>query len=205
MDHRQLRQAAAAVAVMIASSAAAQRVEPITAARVRSLAVEAQAEGEGDKTEIVLAFDRKVRQRWGDFESFPISLVKREDLTIVLSLPLMTYRRTLVEYLRMERPIADVPWVAPAVITVGPIQIGAPDITDIIVDRGARRVAPVENRLKPMSFANGNGETARIHAGEIRFRVSAFAAGASVSVIAIASTGERFAFAFDDSQLQTLK
>jgi hypothetical protein len=66
-------------------------------------------------------------------------------------------------------------------------------------------VAPLENRLKPMSFANGNGETAVIHAGEVRFPVSAFAAGAQVAITALAANGERFVFAFDDSQLQNLK
>src|SRR6185503_9222396 len=96
-----------AVATTLSPAAAAQRTEPLTASRVRALAIEAEAEGKGDKTEIVLALDRKFRQHWGDFESFPISILKREDLTIVLSLPFMTYRRTLVEYLRMEKPLAE--------------------------------------------------------------------------------------------------
>jgi hypothetical protein len=194
-----------AVATTLSPAAAAQRTEPLTAARVRALAIEAEAEGKGDKTEIVLALDRKFRQRWGDFESFPISVLKREDLTVVLSLPFMTYRRTLVEYLRMEKPLAEVPWVAPAVITIGPLQIGAPDLTELVVTRDGKPVAPLENRLKPMSFANGNGETAVIHAGEVRFPVSAFAAGAQVAITALAANGERFVFAFDDSQLQNLK
>src|SRR5262249_36517983 len=156
--------------------------------------IEAQAESKGDNTEVVLALDRKFRQRWGDFESFPISIVKRDDLTIVLSFPFMTYRRTLAEYLRMERPIAGVPWVAAAVITVGPIQRGPPDPPKIVVGRGSKPVAPGETRLKPMSFANGNGEPARIHAGEVRFPVSAFAGGAPVSITAISATGEPFVF-----------
>ena len=55
-------------------------------------------------------------QRFGDFESFPITIVKREDLSIVLSTPFMTYRRTLAEYLRMGDPLARIPWIPSAVV-----------------------------------------------------------------------------------------
>src|SRR5580765_5212076 len=145
---------AAALAVMFGSAAFAQRTEPITAARVRALAKEAEAEGKGDRTEIVLALDRKFRQRWGDFESFPVSLVKREDLSILLTTPFMTYRRAVAENLRMEHPLASIPWVESAVITVGPIQIGSPDITEVVVSRDGKPVPPLDNRLKAMSFQN---------------------------------------------------
>ncbi len=183
----------------------AQRAEPITAARVRALAKEAEADGRGDKTEIVLALDRKFRQHWGDFESFPVSIVKREDLTVVLSTPFMTYRRALAEHLRMESPIATIPWTPTVVVTVGPIQIGAPDIKAVLVTRNGKRVGAVETRLKAMSFANGNGQTAVIHAGDVHFPLSAFAAGAQVTVAAVPSAGEPFVYTFESNQLRTLK
>ena len=184
---------------------AAQRVEGITAARVRALAKEAEAEAKGDKTEVVLALDRKFRQRWGDFESFPITIVKREDLTIVLSMPFMSYRRALAEYLRMENPLANIPWVNSAVVAVGPLQIDSPDIKEVVVSRAGKAVVPLENRLKAMSFANGNGQTAMIHAGEVHFPVSAFVPGARVVVTATPTSGDPFVFTFDDTQLQILK
>jgi hypothetical protein len=190
---------------VVATGVAAQRGEPITAARVRALEKEAESEGKGDKTEIVLALDRKFRQRWGEFESFPVSIVKREDLTVVLSMPFMTYRRALAEYLRMDNPVAGIPWVDSAVITVAPIQIGSPDIREIIVSRNGKPVAPLDNRLKAMSFANGNGQTAVIHAGEVRFPLSALAPGARVVVTAIPATGDPFIYTLDESQLQILK
>lgn len=182
-----------------------QRPEPITQSRVRSLAREAQAEGRGDNTEIVLALDKRFRARFGDFESFPITIVKREDLSIVLSTPFMTYRRTLAEYLRMGDPLAKIPWIPAAVVNVAPMQLGAPDIARVVVERNGKPVAPLENLLKPMSFTNGNGDTAIIHAGDVRFPMSAFAPGAMVSVSAVPQTGEPFAVTLDESQLQTLK
>jgi len=196
-----------AIALATGSTAGmlAQRVEPINAARVRALAKEAEAEGKGDRTEIVLALDRKFRQKWGDFESFPVSIVKREDLSILLTTPFMTYRRAIAENLRMEHPLATTPWVDSAVITISPIQIGAPDIRELVVSRNGKPIAPLENRLKPMSFQNGNGQTALIHAGEIRFPISAFAPGAPVIVTATPAAGEPFVFPVDENQLQTLK
>jgi hypothetical protein len=187
------------------SAALAQRREPMTQAAVRALTREAEAEGRGDKNEIVMALDKRVRARWGDFESFPITIVRREDLSVVLSTPFMTYRRTLAEYLRMEDPLAKIPWIPTAVVTVSPIQLGAPDIADVVVERAGKTVAPAENLLKPMSFTNGSGDSAVMHAGEVRFPMSAFAPGATVVVKAVPKTGSSFDYTLDDGQLQTLK
>jgi hypothetical protein len=41
----------------------------------------------GHRFRMLLALDRRFRARWGDFESFPVSIVRREDLTITLSTP----------------------------------------------------------------------------------------------------------------------
>lgn len=192
--------------VVVASAVlVAQRAEPVTEGRVRALTREAQSEAKGDKTDTVLALDRRFRERFGDFESFPITIVKREDLSVVLSTPFMSYRRALAEYLRMNDPIAKIPWLPAAVINVGPMQLGAPDITRVVVERDGKPVPPSENLLKPMTFTNGNGDSARIHAGDIRFPMSAFAPGASVTISVVPSQGEAFTLKLDDSQLATLK
>jgi hypothetical protein len=81
----------------------------MTATTIRALTKEAQAEGRGDNNAIVLALDKRVRARWGDFESFPISIVRRQDITIYLATPYMSYRRALIERLRMREPAATVP------------------------------------------------------------------------------------------------
>lgn len=189
----------------ILADLSAQRVEPVTENRVRAMAREAEAEARGDKTEIVLGLDKRFRARLGDFESFPITIVRREDLSVVFSTPFMTYRRTLVEFLRMGDPLARIPWVAAAVVSVGPLQIGAPDITRVIVERNGQPVAPLENLLKPMTFTNGSGDTAVIHAGDVRFAMSAFAPGATVTISAVPRTGDPFMVTLDQGQLQTLK
>ena len=183
----------------------AQRSEPIGESRVRALARDAERKARGDKTEIVLTLDEGFRERFGDFESFPITIVRREDLSIVLSTPFMTYRRTLAEYLRMGDPLAKIPWIPSAVINVSPLQLGAPDITRVVVERNGKRVEPADNLLKPMTFTNGSGDSLSIHAGEVRFPMSAFAPGATVIVSAIPRTGEPFVLTLDESQLQTLK
>lgn len=193
------------IILLVLVDLSAQRVEPITADRVRALAREAEAKARGDKTEIVLALDDRFRRRFGDFESFPITIVKREDLSIVLSTPFMTYRRTLAEYLRMGDPLAKIPWIPSAVVSIGPLQLGAPDIARVVVERDGKPVPPSENLLKPMRFTDGNGDTAVINAGEVRFPMSAFAPGATVIVSAVPRTGDSFVLTLEESQLQTLK
>jgi hypothetical protein len=183
----------------------AQKREPMTAARVRTLTREAQAEARGDKNEIVLALDRRFRARWGDFESFPVSIVRREDLSIILSTPYMTYRRALADHLRMGHSVAGIPWIEAGVVTVSPGHIDAPDITHVIVERDGKAVPPLESLLKAMSFTNGSGESAVIHAGDVRFPMSAFAPGASVTLTAVPDAGASFVFTLDASLLQTLK
>jgi hypothetical protein len=184
---------------------AAQRAEPVTADRVRALARAAAAAARGDKTEVVLGLDQRFRARWGEFESFPITIVKRADLSVVLSTPFMTYRRALAEYLRMNEPISRIPWIPAAVITIDPLQINAPSITGIVVERNGKPVPPEESALKPMTFTNGSGDSAVIHAGDVRFPMSAFAPGATVTVSAVPRAGQPFSVTLDDSQLGTLK
>ena len=191
--------------VLASATVAAQRTEPVTESRVRALTREAQSEAKGDKTDTVLALDRRFRERFGDFESFPITIVKREDLSVVLSTPFMSYRRALAEYLRMGDPLAKIPWIPTAVINVGPMQLGAPDITRVVVERNGKPVQPADNLLKPMTFTNGNGDSARIHAGDIRFPMTAFAPGAPVTISVVPSQGEPFVLRLDDAQLAMLK
>ena len=177
----------------------------MTAARVRTLTREAQAEARGDKNEIVLALDKRFRARWGDFESFPVSIVRRQDLSITLSTPYMTYRRALADHLRMGDSLAGIPWIEAGVVAVSPGRIGAPDITRVVVERGGKPVPPLESLLKAMSFTNGSGETAVIHAGDVRFPMSAFAPGAAVTLTAVPHDGASFVFTLDATLLQTLK
>jgi hypothetical protein len=182
-----------------------QRRTPIAEARIRALAREAEAEGRGDRNEIVLALDKRFRARWGSFESFPVSIVRREDLTIFLTTPYMAYRRAVAEFLRMREPLRKVPWVDAAVVTVSPDRNSSPDIVQIVVRRGDREIPPITNLLKAMTFTNGFGQSAVLHAGEVHFPMSAFAPGQPVTVMAVAQSGERFTLSLEDAQLLELK
>jgi hypothetical protein len=189
----------------LAPSTLAQRAEPLTAARARALVREAEAEARGDRDDVILGLDRRVREGWGDFESFPVAVLRREDLTITLTTPFMGFRRTAIEYLRMRQPPADAAWVDAVVVAVSPERLEAPDITSVAVERDGTPVAPLSATLRPMTFQNGRGETAVIHAGEIHFPLSAFLPGATVTVRAVAKTGEAFERTLRDAELAALK
>jgi len=193
---------AAAIPAVLAQT---PRREAMTAAAVRALTKEAESAARGDKSEVVLGLDTRVRAKLGDFESFPVTIVRREDLSIILSTPFMTYRRALAEYLRMEDSLDRIPWIPTAVIAVSPSRLQAPDIVRVVVERNGQPVQPTENLLKPMAFTNGSGESATIHAGEVRFPMSAFAPGATVKITAVPAAGDSFTYELDDSQLGTLK
>ena len=192
------------VAALAARESVGQSAGPMTEGRIRALTRTAQANA-AEPTEMVLALDASVHAEWGDFESFPVSIVKREDLAVLLTTPYMAYRRTLANYLRINRPLNQVPWVAAAVVEVEPARIDAPDIIRIVVERGGTSVAPLEDLLKPRTYMNGNGEQAVIHGGEVRFPLSAFAPGSPVTVSAVPQAGAAFVMRLSDEQLRTLK
>jgi hypothetical protein len=154
---------------------------------------------------LVLALDRRVRERWGEFESFPISIVRREDVLVTLSTPYMSYRLALADHLRMRRPLDKVPWTDAAVVTVSPERIGGPDILSVTVTREGREVPALRSRLRAMTFSNGNGETGVMHAGELHYPMSAFAPGSPVTVTARPQEGEPFVYTLSAPELRTLK
>jgi hypothetical protein len=177
----------------------------VSAARVRAFTRQAEAEAKGDANALILALDRRVRDAWGDFESFPVTIVRREDLLISLSMPYMRYRQTLADYLRIRRPIRTIEWIDRAIVHVSPERVDAPDITSVVVARNGRTIPPVKNALVRMNFMDGNGKTAMLHAGEIHFSVAAFGAGGEVRVTAVSAAGDWFALNLPDDQLQLLK
>jgi hypothetical protein len=194
------------LALAAAAAPGAQRPEPLTEARVRALLKEAQNEAKDDPSEIVFGLDRRIRARWGDFESFPISIVRREDLQIILATPLMRFRGIITGRLRYQQELENIPWVEAAVVTVEPARIDAPDITSIRMARDGKEVPPLKNLLRPMTFTNGMGQKAAINAGEIHWPMSAFAPGAeSVTITATPASGEPFVLTLQEGELQRLR
>lgn len=189
----------------LSSLVAAQAGQPVTEARVRALAKRAQADARGDATALVLALDQQVRTTWGEFESFPISVVRREDLLVTLSSPYMSYRRVIVDALRTKRPILGVAWVDAVVLSVSPARLTSPDIERVDLTRDGREMPPQKDGLRPMTFSNGSGEQGTLHAGDIQWPVSAFAPGASVVVTLHTRNSEPFVYEFSHAELTTLK
>ncbi len=176
-----------------------------TADQIRALTRDVQAAKHDDKSDMVLDLDARVRARWGDFETFPLSIVHQESLSVVLTTPFMRYRSSLTAYLKIDRPLADLPWVDGVVVSVEPLRIDAPDVARVVIERGGRAVLPLENRLRPMTFTNGSGAESVIHAGEVRFPLEAVAPGASVRVSVVPLTGAPMTVTLDEQQLLLLK
>ena len=179
-----LRASALLLAIVVPLVARAQPAGPMTESQIRTLARAVQSARHTDKTDFVLDLDARVRARWGDFETFPISIVREERLSVVLTTPFLRFRQRLAEYLKIDRPLAEIPWTEGVVVSVEPLRIDAPDIAEIVIERGGRRVAAIENRLRVMTFTNGNGQQSALHAGDVRFTLSAVAPGASTALMA---------------------
>ena len=194
-----------ALVSMLVCDPAAGQPAAITEARVRSFAQQAEKESRGDATTLVLALDRRVRETWGDLETFPLSIVRREDLLVTLSTPYLSYRRAVIDVLRTKRPIATVPWTDAAVVSVSPARLGAPDIDSVVLSRDGREVPPTRNTLRAMTFTNGAGDQGVLHAGDVHFPPAALAPGAQVTLTVRPRDGEPFVYAFSETELASLK
>jgi hypothetical protein len=183
----------------------AQAAGAPTGRQIRALTADAQSARHSDKNDMVLDLDARVRARWGDFETFPLSIIRQESLSVVLTTPFMRYRRLLTEYLKIDRSLADLPWVDGVTVSVEPLRIDAPDVTSVTIERGGRAVPPVENRLRAMTFINGSGAQSVIRAGDVRFPLEAVAPGAPVTISVVPAGGAVTVVKLDEGQLRLLK
>lgn len=209
-NHRPRRRAlvACATIIMLTSAvrlAAAQPRGPVTEARVRAMAREAARESRGDATELVLALDRRVRGEWGDFESFPLSIVRSDELLVTLTSPYMAFRRSIVDMLRTARTVDRAVWTDAAVVTVTPLRLGAPDIDSVSLLRDGRGVAPVSSALRPMTFSSGTGAESVLHAGDVHFAPSALLPGGTVVLTLMPRGRDPIVYTFTDSELSALR
>jgi hypothetical protein len=177
----------------------------ITGTRIRDLARQASREAHGDATDLVMALDRRVRETWGDFESFPLSIVRDEQMLVTLTPPYLGYRRSLMDMLRTGRPIEQAVWTGTVEVAIGPRRLDAPDIESVELTRDARPIAPVQSTLRPMTFSDASGTSRAIHSGEILFDPSAFAPGAVVTLTLHCAGAPAIVHTFDAAQLSALR
>jgi hypothetical protein len=193
--------------LMVAATSIARSQSPpaMTESRVRAFAREALREAKSDQTSMVLALDRRIRERWGDFESFPISLVRSEMLLVTVTAPYLSFRRSLVDILRTGRSIDQAVWTGAVVVDIAPRRLDAPDIESVALSRGGLAVTPLKATLRPMTFSDGNGQQTALHAGEVHFPPAAFAPGATVTITLACRGRDPIVYAFDDEELSTLR
>ena len=183
----------------------AQSRVQISEARVRGLARDAARASKGDPTELVLALDESVRTRYGDFEPFPISVVRGQDIQVLVTAPFMAYRRSLIDLLRTRRPIDEARWTGAVVVSIEPLRLDAPDVEQLRLTRNGTVLQPVGNALKPMTFSNGAGEQRAVHAGTVQFAVDSFEPGAEVVLQLLPRGLEPLTYAFSEAELETLR
>ena len=182
-----------------------QSASPLTEETIRTFTREAEAEAMGDNNALVRGVDKRVRALVGDFESFPIYFESRDDISIMLLTPYMSYRMALIERLRRMEPSNDIPWEGSAVIRVGPKQIDSPDIIRIVVQRDGKQIPPLKTLLTPREFKTRIGAATTIHAGDVLFPMTAFSPGATVTITAIPNSGINLVQTLQTAQLERLK
>jgi hypothetical protein len=191
--------------VPLSSAISAQTRDVMSEARVRDFVRQAARRARNDPTETILDLDRRVRDRWGDFESFPLSIVRNEDLLVAVTAPYLSFRNSLVDMLRSGRSISQAVWTNMVTVTITPRRLGAPDIDAVVVMRNNQIVVPTRNALRPMRFSSGTGEEGVLHAGDVGFTPSASAPGGAVVMTLTRRDADSIVHVFSDDDLNTLK
>jgi hypothetical protein len=190
---------------LIASPPAPAAAQPqLTGDRVREMTRQASREAHGDATTVVMALDRRVRETWGDFETFPLSIVRDEQLLITLTPPYLSYRRSLIDMLRTKRPVAQAVWTGTVEVAVSARRLDAPDVQSVVLTRNGQPVAPVKSTLRPMTFSDGSGASRAIHSGDVLFEPAAFAPGATVTLTFDCAGRPPIVHTLESAQLSTL-
>lgn len=181
----------------------------LTEGHVRGLVREAARESQGgDSTDFVLALDRRVRETSGDFDALAPAIVKREDLLVTVSAPYMTFRRRLIDMLRLpaeRRRIDQVAWTDLVIVDVEPHRLDAPDVEAVTVTRAGTPVRPLYSALRPMTFTDGTGARGMLHQGEVHFPIAAFQSGQTVALTLLVAGGPPIVHTFDDAALALLR
>jgi len=188
-----------------AAFASAQTRDAVSESQVRGWVRQAARDRRGDPNEIVLEIDRHVRERWGDFESFPLTIVQDEDLLVTVAAPYMLFRTSLVDMLRSGRPVGQAVWTRMVVVAITPQRLSAVDIELVALSRDGRALPPLRQSLRPMRFSSGTGEERMIHAGEVGFAPAAFSPGGDVVLTLTPRGGPPIVHAFSEDELGTLK
>jgi hypothetical protein len=177
--------------------------------QVRRLARDAARESRGgDSTDFVLALDRRVREESGDFDALAPAIVKREDLLVTVSAPYMTFRRRLIDALRLpeaRRRLDHVAWSHVVIVDVEPHRLDAPDVAAVALTRAGTPVTPLHSALRPMTFTDGAGGRGVLHQGEVHFPVAAFSPGQTVVLTLSIASGQPIVHTFDDAALALLR
>lgn len=182
---------------------------PLTEGHVRALVREAARESRGgDTTDFVLALDRRVRETSGDFDPLAPAIVRREDLLVTVSAPYMTFRRRLIDMLRMpeeRRRLDHVTWTNVMIVDVEPHRLDAPDIEAVTLTRAGTPVRPLQSGLRPMAFTDGTGARGTLHQGEVHFPIAAFLPGRAVVLTLSVAGRAPIVHTFDDAALALLR
>jgi hypothetical protein len=189
----------------VAALASAQTRDAVSESQVRGWVRQAAGDRRGDPSEIVLEIDRRVRERWGDFESFPLTIVQDEDLLVTVAAPYMLFRNSLVDMLRSGRSVGQAVWTSMVVVAITPRRLGAVDVELVALSRNGQALAPLRHALRPMRFSSGTGEERMIHAGEVGFAPAAFSPGGGVVLTLTPRGGAPIVHAFSEDELGTLK
>lgn len=176
---------------------------------MRALVREAARESRGgDATDFVLALDRRVRETSGDFDALAPAIVKREDLLVTVSAPYMTFRRRLIDVLRMpeeRRRLDRVAWTNMVIVDVEPHRLEAPDVAAVTLTRAGTPVRPLHSALRPMTFTSGTGARGMLHQGEVHFPTAAFVPGQTVALTLSVAGSAPIVHTFDDAALALLR
>jgi hypothetical protein len=136
-----------------------------------------------------------------------VSLVSTEQLSAIALGPVARMHLEAREAVRKFEVFSPAPWANAMDIEISPLQIDSPDIEKIILQRNGVAVAQLQSTLAPRELTTRMGAKATLHAGRVRYPVTAFdpGAGVTVTIIFIPASGTNIVKTFGSIALRAFQ
>jgi hypothetical protein len=196
-------------------AAASMPPTPISETQARAWATEVEPTAKNDPDRFRGLFRQKIRSAASaeyllggpaEFQG-PFVVHISPALVIDISGPIAKFEWSFSERIRQFKSTAGILWSPNVTVHVVPLEIGAPSIQTIVLQRNGVTVPQIGNTLRPVPLTTRLGATESIFQGEVTYPSAAFlpAADLDLKLTAVPVSGSNIVKVFSNRQLQIIR
>ncbi len=160
-------------------------VTPEVFAKVRAMAQQARDKHSKSPTDAAQEFNDLFEAEFGEVMPKEAVIMLTDGVGVLLHTPISSLRDSVEYALLKDEPIPEMPAKARVIVSVHPRQMLTPNVRQVVLYRGTRKIAPVENDFGPKEYSTRSGSKSLVGTGTVAYPFAAFAPGADVRLVLI--------------------